>query len=177
MPVYPIVYFDCIVVKVRQDRRVINKSIYLALGDQPWTGNKELLGLWLAETEGAKFWLPVLTELQNRGLQDIFIACVDGLNGFPDAINAVFPKTRIQLCIVHMVRTLTELRVLEGPQGGGGRSQADLSLRLTVEEAERRRWPPLRRNGTPNTRHQSGLAPPLAHVSFALSTTRMRSAA
>lgn len=100
---YPIVYFDCIVVKVRQDKRVINKSIYLALGIN-LEGHKELLGLWLAETEGAKFWLSVLTELQNRGLKDIFIAAVDGLSGFPDAINTVYPETRIQLCIVHMVR-------------------------------------------------------------------------
>jgi transposase-like protein len=101
--VYPIVYLDCIVVKIRQDKRVINKSIYLALGVN-MDGHKELLGMWLAENEGAKFWLSVLTELQNRGLQDILIACVDGLKGFPDAINAVYPETHIQLCIVHMVR-------------------------------------------------------------------------
>ena len=101
--VYPILYLDCIVVKVRQDKRVINKSIYLALGVN-MDGHKELLGMWLSENEGAKFWLSVLTELQNRGLQDILIACVDGLKGFPDAINAVYPETRIQLCIVHMVR-------------------------------------------------------------------------
>ena len=101
--VYPIVYLDCIVVKIRQDRRVINKSVYLALGIN-LDGHKELLGMWLSENEGAKFWLSVLTELQNRGVKDILIACVDGLKGFPDAINAVFPDTRIQLCIVHMVR-------------------------------------------------------------------------
>ncbi|MGB5337758.1 MAG: IS256 family transposase [Gammaproteobacteria bacterium] len=101
--VYPIVYLDCIVVKVRQDKRVINKAIYLALGID-MEGQKELLGMWLSETEGAKFWLNVLTELQNRGVNDILIACVDGLKGFPDAIQAVFPQTQIQLCIVHMVR-------------------------------------------------------------------------
>lgn len=101
--VYPIVYLDCIVVKIRQDKQVINKSIYLALGIN-MEGHKELLGLWLAETEGAKFWLGVLTELQNRGVRDILIACVDGLKGFPDAINTVYPQTQIQLCIVHMVR-------------------------------------------------------------------------
>lgn len=101
--IYPIVYLDCIVVKIRQDKRVINKSIYLALGVN-MEGHKELLGLWLAENEGAKFWLGVLTELQNRGVKDILIACVDGLKGFPDAINAVYPHTQIQLCIVHMVR-------------------------------------------------------------------------
>ncbi len=102
-PVYPIVYLDCIVLKIRQDKQVINKSIYLALGIN-MDGQKELLGMWLAETEGAKFWLNVLTELQNRGVSDILIACVDGLKGFPDAIQTVFPQSRIQLCIVHMVR-------------------------------------------------------------------------
>ncbi|HGP2607351.1 TPA: IS256 family transposase [Salmonella enterica] len=101
--VYPIVYLDCIVLKVRQDSRVINKSVFLALGINI-EGQKELLGMWLAENEGAKFWLNVLTELKNRGLNDILIACVDGLKGFPDAINTVYPETRIQLCIVHMVR-------------------------------------------------------------------------
>ena len=101
--VYPIVYLDCIVVKIRQDKQVINKSIYLALGVN-MGGQKELLGMWLSENEGAKFWLSVLTELQNRGVQDILIACVDGLKGFPDAIQAVYPQAQIQLCIVHMVR-------------------------------------------------------------------------
>ena len=101
--VYPIVYLDCIVVKIRQDKRVINKAIYLALGIN-MEGQKELLGLWLSENEGAKFWLSVLTELQQRGLKDVFIASVDGLTGFPEAINTVYPKTKIQLCIVHMVR-------------------------------------------------------------------------
>jgi len=100
---YPIVYLDCIVVKIRQDKQVINKSIYLALGVN-LEGHKELLGMWLSENEGAKFWLSVLTELQNRGVKDILIACVDGLKGFPDAINTAFPETQIQLCIVHMVR-------------------------------------------------------------------------
>lgn len=101
--VYPIVYLDCIVVKIRQDKKVINKAIYLALGVN-MEGHKELLGLWISENEGAKFWLNVLTELQNRGVKDILIACVDGLKGFPDAISSAFPKTQIQLCIVHMVR-------------------------------------------------------------------------
>ncbi len=82
---------------------MINKAIYLALGVN-MEGHKELLGLWLSENEGAKFWLNVLTELQNRGVKDILIACIDGLKGFPDAINTAFPETQIQLCIVHMVR-------------------------------------------------------------------------
>ncbi|RTZ16660.1 IS256 family transposase [Vibrio aquaticus] len=101
--IYPIVYLDCIVVKMRQDKQVINKAVYLALGVN-MEGQKELLGMWLSETEGAKFWLNVLTELQNRGVKDILIACVDGLKGFPDSINTAFPETQIQLCIVHMVR-------------------------------------------------------------------------
>jgi putative transposase len=101
--IYPIVYLDCIVVKIRQDKQVINKAVYLALGVN-MEGHKELLGLWLSENEGAKFWLNVLTELQNRGVKDILIACVDGLKGFPDAINTAFPETQVQLCIVHMVR-------------------------------------------------------------------------
>jgi putative transposase len=101
--IYPIVYLDCIVVKIRQDKQVINKAIYLALGVN-LEGQKDLLGLWLSENEGAKFWLNVLTELQNRGVKDILIACVDGLKGFPEAINTVYPDTQIQLCIVHMVR-------------------------------------------------------------------------
>lgn len=100
---YPIIYMDCIVVKVRQDGSVINKAVFLALGVNT-EGQKELLGLWIAENEGAKFWLSVLTELKNRGLKDILIACIDGLKGFPEAINTIYPDTNIQLCIVHMVR-------------------------------------------------------------------------
>lgn len=101
-PIYPIVYMDCIHVKVREGAARV-KAVYLAIGIT-MSGNKEVLGMWLAQTEGAKFWLQVITELRNRGVQDIFIACVDGLKGFPEAIDAVFPKTVVQLCIVHMVR-------------------------------------------------------------------------
>ncbi|MCK4621081.1 MAG: IS256 family transposase [Desulfuromonadales bacterium] len=101
--IYPIVYLDAIRIKVRQDGRVINKAVYLAIGVN-LEGLKEVLGLWTAETEGAKFWLQVVTELKNRGVKDIFIACVDGLKGFPEAIETVFPDTQVQLCIVHMVR-------------------------------------------------------------------------
>ena len=102
-PLYPIVYLDCIHVKVRDSGSVRVKAVYLVLGIN-LLGEKELLGLWIAQTEGAKFWLQVVTELKNRGLKDIFIACVDGLKGFPEAIETVYPKTDIQLCIVHMVR-------------------------------------------------------------------------
>lgn len=101
--VYPIVYLDALRVKIRSEGSVVSKSVYLALGVN-MEGDKELLSLWISENEGAKFWLSVLTELQNRGLKDIFIVCVDGLNGFPEAIETVFPKAQVQLCIVHMLR-------------------------------------------------------------------------
>lgn len=102
-PLYPVVFFDALVIKGRIDSRVANRSVYTAIGIN-MEGRKEVLGLWIAESEGAKFWLGILTELKNRGLGDILIACMDGLKGFPDAVNALFPQTRIQLCIVHMIR-------------------------------------------------------------------------
>jgi putative transposase len=101
--VYPIMYLDAIQFKVRDNGHVKNKAIYLAIG-VTIEGYKEVLGLWIAQTEGAKFWLQVVTELKNRGVTDIFIACVDGLKGFPEAIESVFPQTEVQLCIVHLVR-------------------------------------------------------------------------
>src|SRR4051812_12764678 len=101
--VYPIVYFDAIWSKVREDGPVVKVAVYLALGIT-MTGQKEVLGMWAANSEGAKFWLHVMTELKNRGVRDIFIGCVDGLKGFPEAIEAVFPATSVQLCLVHMVR-------------------------------------------------------------------------
>jgi len=101
--VWPVVYLDAIHLKIRTEGRVQSRAVYVALGIN-LSGNKELLGLWIGENEGAKFWLNVLTELSNRGVEDILIAAVDGLTGFPDAIQSVFPKTEVQLCIVHMVR-------------------------------------------------------------------------
>jgi putative transposase len=101
--VYPIVYLDAIVMKSTENKRVINKAVYIALGVS-LSGHKEILGLWVSPQEGAKFWLSVLTEINNRGVKDILIACVDGLTGFPEAIATVFPQTQVQLCIVHMVR-------------------------------------------------------------------------
>jgi putative transposase len=101
--VYPIVYLDCLVLKIRQDKRVIKKAIYLALGVN-LDGQKELLGMWISENEGARFWLSILTELKNRGVAQILIACLDGLSGFPEAIEVVYPQTRVQLCIIHQVR-------------------------------------------------------------------------
>ena len=101
--VYPILYFDALFVNSRQDGPVQTKAVYLALGIN-LEGEKDLLGLWLSESEGAKFWLSVFTELKNRGMQDCFIACVNGLKGLPEAMEAVFPKPQVQLCIVHKVR-------------------------------------------------------------------------
>jgi putative transposase len=101
--VYPIVYMDAIQFKVRDSGHVRNKAVYLAIG-VTMEGLKEVLGLWIAQTEGAKFWLQVVTELKNRGVRDILIACVDGLKGFPEAIEGIFPQTVVQLCIVHLVR-------------------------------------------------------------------------
>ena len=102
--VWPIVYFDGIVVHVRgENRRVSQHTIYVALGVN-LEGQKELLGLWLSQNEGAKFWLSCLTDLKNRGLNDIFVACIDGLSGFAEAVHAAYPQTRVQLCIVHLVR-------------------------------------------------------------------------
>jgi putative transposase len=102
-PVYPIVYLDAIHLKLRASGAVQNQAVYVALGVN-LEGQKDLLGLWIGETEGAKFWLNVLTELRNRGVRDILIACVDGLKGFPEAIENLFPQTQVQLCIVHLVR-------------------------------------------------------------------------
>ena len=103
--VYPVVYLDALYVNIKVSGRVSKRAVYLVLAITP-EGNKELLGLWIgeAEAEGAKFWLKVLTDLKNRGLQDILIACVDGLTGFPQAIEAVYPQTKVQLCIVHLLR-------------------------------------------------------------------------
>ena len=101
--VYPIVYFDCLVVKVRHDKRIINKSVYVALGVE-LSGKKDILGLWISENEGAKFWLGNLTEMKNRGMNDMLIACTDNLTGMSEAISAVYPKCEHQLCIVHQIR-------------------------------------------------------------------------
>lgn len=101
--VYPILYLDAIHLKIRTSGRVMSRAVYLALGID-LGGNKELLGLWIGESEGAKFWLGILNELHNRGVRDILIAAVDGLKGFPEAIESIYPKTQIQLCIVHLIR-------------------------------------------------------------------------
>ena len=101
--VYPIVYFDALRMKIREEGRVLNKAVYLAIG-VGMDGLKDVLGIWIEKNEGAKFWLSVFTELKNRGMKDVLIACVDGLKGLPEAIETVFPHAEVQLCIVHMVR-------------------------------------------------------------------------
>ena len=134
--VYPIVYLDALVVKVREAGHVRNKAICVVIGVN-MQGNKEVLGLWANQTEGAKFWLQILTELRNRGVEDIWIACVDGLKGFPEAIEAVFPRTQVQLCIVHQIRG--SLNYVSWKQ----RKEVATDLKpiyqaATVEEAEQR---------------------------------------
>lgn len=102
-PLYPIIYLDALMVKIRDGAHILNKAIYLVIGVN-LEGIKEVLGMWVSQTEGAKFWLGVVTELRNRGVEDLFIACVDGLKGFPEAIETVYPQAQVQQCIVHMVR-------------------------------------------------------------------------
>jgi transposase-like protein len=102
-PVYPIVYLDAIHFKVKQDNRIVNKAAYTVLGISV-TGHKDILGIWIGESESASFWLGVLNDLKNRGVEDILIVCKDGLTGFSEAINAVFPQTEVQLCVIHQIR-------------------------------------------------------------------------
>jgi transposase-like protein len=102
-PFYPVLFLDALMINVKDGAHIVKKSLYLALAIR-LDGQKELLGLWIEQNEGAKFWMSILNELRNRGVQDILIAAVDGLTGFPEAINTVFPKVEVQLCIVHMVR-------------------------------------------------------------------------
>lgn len=131
---YPIVYLDALSVKIRDGAHVQNRALHVALG-VTLDGGKEVLGLWAAANEGAKFWLQVLTDLRNRGVEDIFVACVDGLKGFPEAVEAVYPQAQVQLCIVHLVRA--SLNYVSWKQ----RREAAQDLRpiygaATVEEAE-----------------------------------------
>ena len=133
--VWPIVYFDGLVVHVRGGNgRVSKHTIYVAIGVN-LEGRKELLGLWLSENEGAKFWLSVLTDMKNRGLKDLFVACIDGLTGFADAIHTAYPETKVQLCVVHLVRAA--LRDRQGQQSGGLRSEENLQRRH-VDRSRRR---------------------------------------
>ena len=135
-PLYMILYLDALVVKMRHEGRVESRAVFVAIGITR-EGTKEVLGLWTSATEGAKLWMQILTELRNRGVQDILIACVDGLRGFPEAIQAVYPRAEVQLCIVHMVRnSLAYVRWKDRKQVA-----ADLKLiyrAATAEEAELR---------------------------------------
>jgi putative transposase len=101
--IYPVVFLDCMVVKIREGGSVQRRALYLALG-VTLEGDRDVLGMWFQEADGAKFWMQVLNDLKQRGVRDILIACVDGLTGFPDAIEAIFPKTTVQTCIVHLIR-------------------------------------------------------------------------
>jgi putative transposase len=109
---YPLIFFDAIRVKVRDEGTLRNKAVHVALGVRP-DGTKEILGLWIEQTEGAKFWLRVMNELRNRGVEDVLIAVVDGLKGFPEAITATFPQAQVQTCIVHTIRTQSTVRIVE----------------------------------------------------------------
>ncbi len=154
-PMYPLVFFDALRVKIRDEGLVRNKAVYVALGVTP-EGTKDILGLWIETSEGAKFWLRVMTELKNRGVEDILIAVVDGLKGFPEAIAAVFPPTIVQTCIVHLIRNsmdfaswkdrkpiAAELKAIlpgdgrgRGPQGAGGFRRRRLRPQVSGNRAE-----------------------------------------
>lgn len=132
--VYPIIYLDALRVKVKSNGRVTNKAIYVALAIN-LLGRKEVLGLWAAENEGAKFWLQILTELKTRGVQDIFIACVDGLAGFPEVIETTFPRTQVQVCMVHVVRNSLQF-VSDKDQTEVSRDLRAIYSSATLEGAE-----------------------------------------
>ena len=148
--VYPIVYFDCLMVRVREDRSVSSRACYLAIGVTV-DGDREVLGIWWQETEGAKFWLAVLNDLHQRGVEDVLIACVDGLAGFPEAIEAVFPQAWVQTCIVHQIRS--SMRWVSY----NDRKKVAAELRpvyaaINADAAEQRARPPSTRNGARATR-------------------------
>lgn len=133
--IYPIVYFDAIHFKVRQEGKVLTKAAYTALGIDS-EGYKDLLGIWIGEAEGANFWLGVLTEMRNRGVEDIFIACVDGLKGFPEAIETVFPRAEVQLCVIHQIRN--SLRYISYKHQKEFMKDLKLVYKASTEEAGRR---------------------------------------
>jgi putative transposase len=144
-PFYGVVFLDALYVKMRHEGRVENRAVYVALGPD-LEGRKDVLGLWTSATEGAKFWLNVLTELRNRGVRDIYLVCVDGLKGFPQAIESIYPKAQVQLCIVHMVRASLNYVTWQDRK----KVVADLKpiyKAVTADEAERQlgefeaRWP------------------------------------
>ena len=143
--VYPIVYLDALYVKMRDSGHVQNRAVYVAIGVN-LEGCKEVLGLWTSANEGAKFWLQVLTEIRNRGVLDIFIACVDGLKGFPEAVEAVFRDTQVQLCIVHLVRHCLNY-VSWKQRKEAARDLLVLSIRRRRLKLPRWRWTGLLKSG------------------------------
>ena len=142
---YPLVFFDALRVRIRDEGTVCNKAVYLALGVAA-DGTKEVLGMWVEQNEGAKFWLKVMNELKNRGVQDVLIAVVDGLKGFPEAVNAVFPQTDVQTCIVHLIRNSLELCCRKDFQGVADalkliyRAESAEMAKLRLEEFEAGEW-------------------------------------
>jgi transposase-like protein len=159
-PFYPVLFLDAPRVNIREEAAVVKKSVYLALAIR-LDGHKELLGLWIEQNEGAKFWIGILNELKNRGVQDILLAAVDGLTGFPDAIAAVFPKTEVRLCVVHLVRN--SVRFV--PYKGRKAITADLKKIYLAPSADGRRRRPggVRRNqGRPLPDDCQVLAQPVA---------------
>ena len=173
--VWPIVYFDGIVVHVRgANGRVSQHTIYVALGVN-LDGQKELLGLWLSENEGAKFWLSCLTDLKNRGLQDIFVACIDGLSGFAEAIHAAYPQASVQLCIVHLVRAALRYVTTTGQQGGDRRFEEG-SIRPPRSSRPSRLWTSLLKPGMRNIRQSQRRGAPSGPTSSRCSIIPRRSA-
>jgi putative transposase len=157
---YPLVFFDALRVKIRDEGLVRNKAVYIALGVQA-DGTKDILGLWIENTEGAKFWLRVMNELKNRGISDVLIAVVDGLKGFPEAITAVFPQTIVQTCMIHLIRhsmdfaSWKDRKVLAGVLKTIYRAKDADAARAALEAFDASQW------GAKISRHRAELAPEL----------------
>jgi hypothetical protein len=170
---HPLVFFDALRVKIRDEGLVCNKAVYIALGVTP-EGTKDILGLWIETSEGAKFWLRVMNELKNRGVGDILIAVVDGLKGFPDAINAVFPQTIVQTCVVHLIRNSMDFaswkdrkpiaaelkKIYRVKDADAGKKALDeLTLRPGARNCLSRRGPPHQLHGERHRSTEREIAP------------------
>ena len=154
--IYPIVFLDCMVLKIREGGSVQRRALYLALG-VTLDGDRDVLGMWFQETEGAKFWMQVLTDLKTRGVRDILIACVDGLTGFPDAIEAIFPATTVQTCLVHLIRA--SLKYVPAARARAGRPRPETDLHRQGRRPGPRRARSVRREvGRPVPGHHPGVA-------------------
>jgi transposase-like protein len=147
--VYPIAYFDCLMVKVREDRSVRTRACYLAIAGS-CEGEREVPGIWWQETEGAKFWLAVLNDLHHRGVEDVLVACVDGLTGFPEAIEAVFPQAWVQTCIVHQIRS--SMRFVATKTASASPPNSSLSTAPSTPTPPPTRSRPSTTNGARSTR-------------------------